>query len=227
MRKKIFTKVICFIMGVIVFSTCTISSKAQENDTVYQYTDREGQIYNYYLDENKNPYIISDGEIIYVALPLDFLEVTDEETLQELQSSIKTNSNERSAPTNYVDISTGGNPSGLASPEYTMNVTFNSQVTNKKTDVLKVNTSHNRVFARVSNVSKPIWVLDSDVTVVLYFYDEIEDKWFSNHYIGQNLTVNPLNIQFLSGINEFIQFDVRQSSPVSSFTFTTWTAAII
>lgn len=44
MRKKIFTKVICFIMGVIVFSTCTISSKAQENDTVYQYTDREGVV---------------------------------------------------------------------------------------------------------------------------------------------------------------------------------------
>lgn len=226
MQKKFFTKVICFIMGVIVFSTCTISSKAQENDTAYQYTDREGKIYNYYLDENKNPYIISDGEIIYVALPLDFLEVTDEETLQELQSSIKTNSNERSAPTNYVDISTGGNPSGLASPEYTMNVTFNSQVTNKKSDVLKLNRNHNYILASVSNVSKPIWVLDSDVTLVIYYYDEVDERWFSLHYIGQNLVIKPFKVKFPISVNEFVQFDVRQSSPISSFTFSAWTAAL-
>lgn len=217
-------------IGVIMALAVLLSNKtvviAQENITSNQYVDSDGQVYEYYLDENSAPYLLSGNEKVYIALPLDFLEVKDADKLEELNSAINCESNSRGVPTNYYDITAFREGNNLLSVIYSMDVKFSTNVTNKKTDVLKINRNHATIVASVSNVSKPIWVLDSDVTLVLYYYEAVEDKWYSAHYIGKDCTTSNFRILFPTSICDYIQFDVRQSSPITSFKFSTWTSGV-
>lgn len=200
----------------ILFGLLPSYVKAEKIGYTY-YDNLTNTSIQYYLDENGAPYILQDDGMQYVALPLPSLEVTDEDKLAELNAALENQMTARSAPTNYVDISSG--------VTYTMRVDFSATVDCVTTPVLKMNREHVRILASITDVSKPIWVVDKDVTLVLYYYDGMNDRWYSIYYIGQDFTTNPLNVQFPLSVYEFIKFDVRESSPITSCKFNVHSSA--
>lgn len=73
----------------------------------------------YFLDSEQNPYILDDGEQVYIARSLPHLEVTDAEILTELNNVVQCLAM-RSVSTNYYDISYG--PADVNSSAYSVDI---------------------------------------------------------------------------------------------------------
>jgi hypothetical protein len=130
-----------------------------------QFTASDGTVYDYYLDDAGNPYTIINEEVVYVALPLEHLKVTDPEKIEGLNASI-TSTQARGLPTNYYDISQGG-AEVLNSPVYTATVDFDVTPT-FTTSVLKVNRQHAAFRFKTSDIEKETIFTGSKVSFTVY-----------------------------------------------------------
>ncbi len=70
-------KIISLIMILVIISLSGVSALALEEKQMYEFVYPDGKTVNYYLDENQMPYVLVDGEVVYIALPLEHLRVTD------------------------------------------------------------------------------------------------------------------------------------------------------
>ncbi|MCM1101017.1 MAG: hypothetical protein NC398_06500 [Acetatifactor muris] len=184
----------------------------------------DGTVYEYYLDENLNPYTFVDGEMIYMALPLAHLEVTDEEKLEELNAALPTSGVARGVPTDYQDISAYGE-TRLVSVAYTASVDFTKH-NPFETPVLKINRQHNIIRVRTSDLEKESLVAGNAINLRVYFYDELEDKWYANYHVGLNCTtLAGQGVQYLKSLTEinYVRFEITKYDLIKSFKLKIWT----
>lgn len=107
-RTQIRRRIVAFILMAMMVMEIPLPVYAETENKVLQHIDVEGKTYDYYLDDVGNPYMIIDGEKMYVALPLAHLRVTDPQKIEELNSAVSESTMTRAVPTKYYDISSGG-----------------------------------------------------------------------------------------------------------------------
>lgn len=189
----------------------------------YQYMAPDGTVYNYYLDETLNPYIIRDGEPIYIALPLAHLEVTDTQKLAELNAA-RNSARTRDIPTDFYDISTGGDKVTV-SPTYSANVDFDT-TSCFATPVLKLNRYHATLRIKTADVIKENLVGGSEINLRLYYYEGTEDRWYAHYYIGTTCTgLTGYGLVYPTSVTEYVKFEVTEYSPIKTLTLKVWTTA--
>lgn len=224
MKNKLKKSIVSLLCASILTIGVSSPVHAETMETASQFTAIDGTVYDYFLDEVGNPYIIINDEVTYVALPLDHLKVTDSEKIAELNECILPVQT-RSLPTNYYDISEG-DAEVINSPVYTASVDFDATTT-FTTRVLKVNRRHVQFRFKTSNIKKENILTGSKVNFTVYFYDVVAEEWFAETYNEVNCTsTNGVGIVFSPTVTEYLQFDVSKSSKIKSLTLEIWTTGL-
>lgn len=220
---------ICFAFSLFTGSYETASAASEEISRTL--TDRE--VNEYFFDHDGNPYIIENGEILYVALPLDHLRVTNKSTLMMLDKYLedisKTSSQIhdtilRAYPSrnNYYDISSGGY-NVANSPVYTKHMDFDMNTT-CATSVLKVNKYHSAFRFKVDNVVKKSWFVIPKISFTVYYFDPIERAWFEETYNNKSCTGDAgFGVAFSPSYTEYLYFEVTPASAIRSINANIWT----
>lgn len=210
---------------IAIISMMFTSFQVHAQDLIYVYEDEYGNEINYLMDENGTPYNYIDGELVYFALPLEHLKVTDENLICQLNEGLVLEDFiNRAVPTQYVDLST---ESGLtSSPVYTKNISFASGNVHGL-DYLKFNTQHAQVRFKTTNIVKESIFAGNDITFYFYYYSEILDEWYSTSMTDVNCTsVNGVGIQFSPSAHPYGKFTVVKSSNWESVTVNIWTLPV-
>ena len=66
-RTQIRRRIVAFILMAMMVMEIPLPVYAETENKVLQHIDVEGKTYDYYLDDVGNPYMIIDGEKMYVA----------------------------------------------------------------------------------------------------------------------------------------------------------------
>ncbi len=190
------------VVTIIVMSVMMSPSAYAIEDKIHYYTYQNGDTVAYYLDENNNPYYYENGELIHLALPLEHLRVTDEFVISHLNSllyqSDKLNG-QRSVPTNYVDLSTGGSSTASKSYEKTIVFNSNSYITS---DMLKYRASHSTIRVMTSNMVKTSTLANKRISFTYYYYSEYLDEWYYTYYNSVTCT-SSTGFPFAQVLNTF------------------------
>jgi len=196
-----------------------------ENGEAFQYVSPDGLVIRYYLDGD-NPYHYENGEKVYLLLPLPHLQVLDSAAISQLNQAVQSGENgganfatPYATPTGYFDLSNC--PNNQNSIEYVKYMYFNKGSDLIATQVLKYNMSHAYICFQTRDIDKE-FLSGSNINFVYYFYNYLEDRWYSESYFdcdGRKITKldNALNT-FPYG-----QFKVNQRDRMISCNFTVWT----
>lgn len=192
----------------------------------HQYFDPDGKSYIYYLDESGNPYTMRDGEKIYFALPLEHLQVTDPQKIEELNQAISSGLSTRAIPTSYYDISDNDSTQKINSSVYSVDVDF-SKTPTFATSVLKVNRQHAEIRFKTSDIKKESIFSGSKVNFTYFYYDIIEEKWYSQDFTDIDCTgATGVGMIFSPTITQYLQFSVSRSSKIKSLKVEVWTTGL-
>lgn len=218
-------KIICVIMAIVLICACSLPCFAVglEDENLFTYTFPDGTVVEYYMDEGGHPYNYRDGEKVFVNLPLEQFVVTDKTIIDEvkrvaLQSQ---NSNFRSEPTTYEDISNiQGN---LQSPSYTRFVSFDNYQT-FTTPWIKISARHAVLHFRTDNVQSTS-IFNKKVSFVLRWY------YIDMDVVTQE-TYNDIDCRSVAGQpfgyltqQRYCQFALLIPDYVTSYTAVIWTTA--
>lgn len=191
-------------------------------DEAYTYTLEDGTIINYYLDEDGLPYIIEDGEKIYIGLPLPQFEVTDEKVLNDLNAEIQNINNDmvaRAAPTNYFEL-TVDSDFPTQSIAYSNRYSFANHTINY-TPVFKMNGNHNKIRFRTDNVEKPLF--GSKKVSFIIQVCSTDGAWYSYTYYDELCTkVAGFGFGYLSTHN-YAKYTLLIPDDVTAYTAVVWT----
>ena len=224
-RTQIRRRIVAFILMAMMVMEIPLPVYAETENKVLQHIDVEGKTYDYYLDDVGNPYMIIDGEKMYVALPLAHLRVTDPQKIEELNSAVSESTMTRAVPTKYYDISSGG-AEVINSPVYSKNVDFGTTPT-YTTEVLKANRQHAAIRFKTSNIKKENIFAGSKVNFTIYYYDVVDDAWYAEEHSDVDCTgATGFGVLFSPTITEYLQFDVSKSSKIKSLTLEIWTTVL-
>lgn len=83
--KRTLSSLLSILFLSLVFFSIPVS--AVDYGEKYTYTDVDGTVFEYYLDENGYPFQIEFGEKIFLLLPLEHLKITNEKELAELRKA--------------------------------------------------------------------------------------------------------------------------------------------
>lgn len=212
--RKLKKIMLVLMVAVTLCTMCTPMASAAYYDLPYTYTYDNGEVVKYNLDSDGNPYSFIDGEKVDLLLPLSKFKVTDSNLVNELNKSINITSDtsnmaRAAVPTKYVDISATIDSEGLISKLYKKYVDLeaNSSVT---TDVLKINPSLVRINVTTADLNKKL-LSGSKIKLTLYFYNYLEESWYSNTYTN-NYTGTGKNYIFYPSTTPFIKAKVQKSS---------------
>lgn len=182
MRKIISIICVLTIISMFPLETFAVNENTKEELT---FVTESGESIHYYLDEFGMPYQIDNGEIVYIALGLPSLEITDEELISELNQGLPRINNTKAVPTNYFDLSNCTNDSD--STNYVVNATgLDNAIFN--TSVLKYNTHHKAIVIKSSNHTKG-WGGDKHINITYYYYKPSADRWYSITMLDKDCTI--------------------------------------
>lgn len=219
--KKLSKNCIAITLAIMfLFSSISLVAVAKEDD-IYIFTMPDGTQINYFLDENNTPYVINDvGEQIIIALPLEHLRVTDEETLEQLNNELNTQ-NSRSSPTSYFNL-TASSPSSN-SIKYTQVMSF-LNVTTLPTQNIKFYPNHEALSIKTADIYKEHWYSSVKINFVWYYYTEYLDVWSSLSFTNVDCSSSVgKRIQHEPSINTFGKFEMSKgNSGVESFILEIW-----
>ena len=191
-------------------------------EEAYSYTLEDGTVINYYLDEDGLPYIIEDGEKIYIGLPLPQFEVTDEKVLNDLNAEIQNINNDmvaRAAPTNYFDLTVSSIPS--KSRAFSQGYSFANHTTHV-TPVFKMNGNHKTIRFRTDDLEKPL-LGSKKVSFIIQIYSTTEDTWYAYTYTDQLCTGSTgFGFGYLSPFN-YAKYTLLIPDDVTAYTAVVWT----
>lgn len=83
--KRTLSSLLSVLFLSLVFFSIPVS--AVDYGEKYTYTDVDGTVFEYYLDENGYPFQMESGEKIFLLIPLEHLKITDEKELEELRKA--------------------------------------------------------------------------------------------------------------------------------------------
>lgn len=210
------------VMAICVIMPMKVSAVGLNNE-LYQYVDIDGSIIEYYLDDSGNPYQYYNGEKLYLALPLEHLQVTDPAKIEELNQILEM-SVTRQVPTDYRDLSTGS--ATLASDVYSSYVSFEN--TNIFTSsVLKFNSQHSTIRIQATNIRKENIFASTNVNIIYYYYDIVLDRWSSATYSDKDVSgTGGFGIRYVASTCPYAQFQLTKSSALKSFDINIWTTPL-
>lgn len=179
-------KILSIILALSLMLLCTFSTFAIDSAEKHVFIDENGNEITYYIDDENIPFLLIDGEKIYIALGLPDYEVTDATMVDELniQRLSENGINSRAVPTNVADLS--GCDNSANSSSYTVNATglgddfFH-------TSVLKYNKSHKALVIKTSS-HRPLFCAE-EVNIIYYYYYESEDKWYSYTFMNKDCSI--------------------------------------
>jgi len=211
--------VLCMFM---VLSSSNLVLAAENNlgnnDASYLF-ENESYSMKYYLDEEGNPYIVNDNEILYVFLPLEENRVTDPDELARLNMLF--DQQRDNPPTNYYDMSTGSPTNN--SITYSI-VGANFAAGNVWSTYLKYNTAHATLRIKTSNHNKKHFYSSVKIDFTAYYYDVIDQSWFSTTYSNKDCSgPNGFGILVPFSIDQYGQF-CFSSDNLNSADINVWTS---
>ncbi|HZK21732.1 MAG TPA: hypothetical protein VFC76_05585 [Oscillospiraceae bacterium] len=211
-------KAVCLIMALTLMVLFSISSFAgvAKVSTRYEYQHPNGSVVYYYLDKNGNPYNYVNGKIMYTALALDHLKVTDPEKIAELNTAIgkantDTGISTRAIPTNPVNLT-------VSPYSYSKNIVFGT-AQSISTQALHFYSKHNAIRVKSTDLVKKHWYSSTTISFTYYFCD-ISGTWSSLYFGDINCNgVNGFGFQSAFGPFPYGLFDVWNDGNLTSFTF--------
>lgn len=220
MRKKVIIGIValCFVFlfpFMTSASTAYATEETQNKNEYYVYNYGDKEIY-YLLDEKKQPYYESNGERIYLALPLEHLKVTDEEFLAELNCSIKNTTLRTTSAYEPEDYH------NLASEPFESTIYLSNDYTYTK--ILKMNPTKEVIRIKTSKEVKNHFFTGKKISYVVVYYSAVDETWFQ-------YTVDDINcsndvgsaLDLTSGqLFPYVYYGVKKSSDLSSVTVTCW-----
>ncbi len=227
MKKKMSQTLISIVMALaVIVGTVMPALHTEAGTEPHQYFAPDGKSYIYQLDESGNPYTMVDGEKMYLALPLGHLQVMDTQKIEELNQAILGGSFGRAIPTSYYDISDNDSTQNINSPVYSVDVDF-SKTPTFATSVLKVNRQHAEIRFKTSDIKKESIFTGSKVNFTYFYYDIIEDKWYSQNFTDVDCTgPTGVGMIFSPTITQYLQFSVSRSSKIKSLKVEVWTTGL-
>lgn len=227
--KKIFEKLaVSVTLIIVIVINGTMTSYAAEQVNYYEngYVTIDENAYYYDFDENRNPYIIKNSEVLYLALPLEHLQVTDEQVIEKLNETFHRAELSRAIPGSYYDISDNDSTEKINSSIYSASVNFDQTAT-FTTSVLKVNRQHATVRFKTSDIKKENIFAGTKVNFTFYYYDIVEDKWYQQVYSEKDCTgTTGFGIIFSPTITQYLKFDVSKASKIKSLKLEVWTTGL-
>ena len=213
------TKILKKALIVLFITTLVINGiiPAFAEQKEYVFTDSNGETIYYYIDDEDNPYIIENGEKVFIALPLERYRITDENILSELNAEMNT----RGAPTNYVTLTV---PAGSqTSTTYSNSYNF-ANYTTHNTPIFKMSTSHSKIRFRTTNLVKPL-LGSSKVSFVYRYYSTSNDAWYQVSYNNKTCTgATGFAILYVTDCR-FSKYTLLIPTDVTSYTGNFWTTA--
>lgn len=204
--------------------------QATENGHEYTFTLSDGKIIHYFLDKDNMPYQYINGEIIYVALPLEHLKVTDVDILEELNLFIENNKEndktiDRSVPTNYVDLSQCYGQNNSA--HYYRYVTFSTTLTQIPTSIFKLYEGHNSIRLKMTNIEKAHWYSSTNISYNYSYYYPNDDAWYTLSRNNVDCTgVDGHGVQHLPASYPYGRYYIIKNSNLINFDIDVWTSTI-
>lgn len=180
MKTKI-KKTIIFMFSVLLmiqWSPLTIFAETYEKP--YYYTNESGETLEYYVDNNGEEYIYSNGEKMYVLLPLEKYLITDEDVINAELERMK----------NTVDASTFSLNSEARGTVIVKTI-FNNTI-NFGDSVFRIGyhtwddgASHIRLK---TSKHKP-GLSNHNLNVIFYWYLEEDNRLYGKTYMDQNCSI--------------------------------------
>lgn len=206
---------------IIILFVAPSAAATYENTQQYEFTFPDGQTISYYLDNNGMPYEVVNGERVFIALPLTHLELTDDAVISELNAQLKGTKSSaiRSIPTNCYPLTNGNaNKSNV----YSSNVSFDN-VQTVYTPIFKLDTRHNSMRIRSTNIVKPL--LGSSKIAFLYMYYSVEnDRWYQLDMLNVNCkSVSGYGFRHSPSVFQYGRFVLLLPDDVTSYTVNIWT----
>lgn len=219
-------KIISLLLVCVMLSMSGVSAFALEEKQMYEFEFPDGKKVNYYLDENQMPYRLIDGEVVYVALPLEHLKVTEPLKIAKLNAGQAESQSEKSgnqgAPTYYFDLSTG--PASRNSISYTQPISF-LNVTSMSTMNLKFHPQHQSIRIKTTNLVKEHFWSGVKIDFTYYYYYESNKEWCYLNFTNINCTIaDGFGFQHQPNIHTFGRFDIIKNSGLQSFDVEIWTS---
>ena len=194
-------------------------------DEAYTYTLEDGTIINYYLDEDGLPYIIENGEEIYIFLPLPQFKITDEEVLSELNAEIQNINNDlmvRAVPTNYFELTVDSDVP-TKSIAYSKRYSFANHTTHVM-PIFKMNGHHAKIRFRTDDLEKPL-LGSRKVSFVVQLYSVAEDDWYNFQYFDKVCTgTTGVAQEYVSAFN-YAKYSLLIPEDVTAYTAVVWTTS--
>ena len=220
--KKI-RKALSVILACITIFGTSVTAFAETTNKQYKYTDPSGEIIYYYLDDNGNPYNYQNNNKVFLALPLESLEVRDEAVIKSLNAPETTNKLSRATEADYYYLSASSPSSNSIS--YNKSVSFESS-TSFTTTLLKFYDAHMSVRVRGDNVKTKLFK-HKRIDIVYYYRASVNGTWYKLTFTETTCCVNKVegfSFQHSPSINPYGKFVLKQgSSGVKSFDLKIWT----
>lgn len=216
--RRLFVLVLSII---VVMVSSNVVMAANNSDEELEYYESTLGCVKYHIDEEGNPYIIENGEVLYVFIPSESNKVTDPVILEELNMLFSETQNRDNPPANYTDISYGS--PATSSPVYSMSgVDFNSGTV--WSAYLKYNTAHATLRIKTSNHSKKHFYSSVKIDFTAYFFDMVDYSWHSATYSNKDCSgPNGFGILVPFSIDQYGQF-CFSSSNLNSADISVWTS---
>ena len=214
-------KLLSAILTIVLIGTLYIQGFATSiaNGEVQTYTLPNGETVEYYLDEYLNPYKLSNGQRIYLFLPLSHMEVKDEELLKKLNDAI-TPAVTRGVPSGTIYDLTAG--TSLKSNVYTKFISYVNGNT-IGTAILKLKASHSVMNVETDNIER--FSGFSNKIIFNYFgYNTLTDRWYQLKYMEGSCTVISLKFEFVGSTYPYGMFYFFGGNGIKSFTVKIWTS---
>lgn len=216
--KKMLKRIIvsCYIFLFAFMSTTATayaSEDAQNEYYVYNFGERE---IRYQLDEKRQPYYESNGERIYVALPLEHLKITDEALLAELNLGMQNDvvrSTSVYEPPEYHDLA-------VQPFERTMYLNDNY----KYTDIMKMDPTKSIIRIKTSEEIKNTLFTGKKISYLFAYYSVVDEAWYRLTVEDSDCSNNvgdPFDLS--SGqLIPYVYYGVKKSSDLYSAKVTCW-----
>lgn len=210
-------RIISMIMTLTLLACLTCNAYATiGSNKLHKYKTVDNEEITYYLDEQGNPYTIEDGKILYLALALPALKVTDEDIIAELNEEIKTN-----------DVTRAPRPTGtvhLGTSPYSMFCDF-SNGSSYRTPIFDFDMSYPIINIKTTNIVKPA-LTGNKVNIIYYYYSSVDSTWYNVQYSKITCTdANGFSIKNFSNTYPYGSIYISRYSNITSLTLNVWLSA--
>lgn len=191
--KRTLSSLLSVLFLSLVFFSIPVS--AVDYGEKYTYTDVDGTVFEYYLDENGYPFQMESGEKIFLLIPLEHLKITNEKELAELR---KASADAKQKFETYTSLKAGDYPWQSFNMDFATYHIANTGAFGFPSichSVWLKTTNHNPANAK------------KGVSFYLRYSSDGGETWMEQLSVNKNLTVAK---RFITGAG--LQFNVRMWS---------------